>query len=233
MRRRSFLFLPFFHRHYLTWAGIRFRVRRYGHGSRRYLFIHGNEATARKVLEIHMETHPGIAYLITNSERNAPIDGGLFDPNRMFSREGATANLRKLNPDWTPDRMAAAAEFLEHGAQRLVKHLIPPHDGLLVALHNNSEAYSVFDEQPDSDRVSIRQPERPHEFFLATDAGDFEKLAQSPYNVVLQTGKRGSEDGSLSRLAAKQGFRYVNLECAAGQFEAQMERLGWLDRNLT
>ncbi len=208
-------------------------MRRYGHGPRRYLFIHGNEATARQVLEIHMETHAGIAYLVTNSDRNVAVGGGQFDPNRIFSREGASASLRKFNPDWTPERVSAAADFLDRGAQQLVKHVTPPRGGLLVALHNNSETYSVLDERADSDQVSIRQPERPHEFFLATDPSDFAKLAQSPYNVVLQTGKLGTEDGSLSRLSARKGFRYVNLECRAGQFEAQMERLGWLEQHLT
>ncbi|MDQ6665167.1 MAG: hypothetical protein M3Z23_12320 [Acidobacteriota bacterium] len=237
MKRREFLlgmgfsWLPFFHRKFVTLAGIPFHVLRYRRSGRRYLFIHGDEPTAREVLTIHMETHPGIAYLVTGTEREVPLDGGKLDPNRMFSRTGAEANLKKLNPDWTPDKIARALDFLDDEREKLVRHLAPPGDGLLIALHNNRD-YSVQDEVASSDEVSLKQPERPREFFLCTDPRDYAILAKSPFNVVLQNRKPATDDGSLSRLAARRGFRYLNLECGAGQFEAQIERLGWAERNL-
>ena len=55
-------------------------------------------------------------------------------------------------------------------------------------------------------------PHNPHAFFLCTDERDFAKLATSPYNVVLQKKPPPQDDGSLSRLAAARGVRYVNLE---------------------
>ena len=212
-------------------AGIRFQILRYRHGSRRYLFIHGDEPTARDVLRIHLETHPGIAYLVTGSERNVALDGGKLDPNRMFSREGAERNLKSLNPDWPPERIERALDFLDREREKLLHHLMPPKGGLLIALHNNRD-YSINDEAPMSDEVSLREPERAHEFFLCTDARDFQVMAKSPYNVVLQNRKPAEDDGSLSRLAAQRGFRYLNLECGVGKFEAQIERLGWAERNL-
>ncbi|MDQ2898344.1 MAG: hypothetical protein M3Y07_00915 [Acidobacteriota bacterium] len=242
MKRREFLFgiglggigldwFPFFHPKFVTLAGIPFQVLRNGRSHRRYLLIHGDEPTAREVLTIHMETHPGIAYLVAGKERNVPLDVGKLDPNRMFSRIGAEANLKKLNPDWTPEKLARALDFLDDERETLVGRLTPPEGGLLIALHNNRN-YSVQDEVADSDRVSIKQPERPREFFLCTDPRDYAVLVKSPYNVVLQNRKPAIDDGSLSRLAAHRGFRYVNLECGVGQFEAQIERLGWADRNL-
>ena len=69
-------------------------------------------------------------------------------------------------------------------------------------------------------------------FFLCTDERDFEILAASPYNVVLQNRKPAADDGSLSRLAAARSLRYVNLETTLGYYEAQLERLEWLDRHL-
>jgi hypothetical protein len=48
---------------------------------------------------------------------------------------------------------------------------------------------------------------------------------------VLQS-KPDPDDGSLSRLAARRGFRYINLECAIGAYEAQQERVRWLDEHL-
>jgi len=79
-------------------AGARFRIVRYGTSSRRFLVIHGNEETAREVATAHMRAHPGIAYVIEGNTRNVPVNGGTIDPNRMFSRVGAEANLKRLNP---------------------------------------------------------------------------------------------------------------------------------------
>jgi hypothetical protein len=78
----------------------------------------------------------------------------------------------------------------------------------------------------------LKDAANPHEFFLATDPADFEKLAQSPFNVVLQNTAPKDDDGSLSRLAARMGIRYVNLECALGKIERQRELLGWLEKYL-
>src|SRR5215831_18711671 len=100
--RRELLALgwfPFFHRKHIHLAGARFRIIRNGHSKRRYLVI-GDEETARAVLLRHMETHEGIAYVIASRTRNVPIDSGMIDPNRMFSRAGAKINLTTLNPDW-------------------------------------------------------------------------------------------------------------------------------------
>lgn len=237
MNRRTFLlgigfgWLPFFHRNHVTLCGIPFRVLRHGHSSRRYLFIHGDEPTAREVLTLHMETHRGVAYLVTGSNRNVEIEGGKVDPNRMFSRVGAAKNLKTLNPGWPAERIERVLDYLDRERVKLLHRLTPPEGGLLIALHNNRD-YSIKDEADVSDEVSMREPERPHEFFLCTDGRDFQAMAKSPYNVVLQNRKPAEDDGSLSRLAAQRGFRYLNLECGVGNFEAQMERLGWAERNL-
>jgi len=113
-----------------------------------------------------------------------------------------------------------------------VHALTPPGGGLTFALHNNSLSYSVADEVPISDQTSLREPDNPHAFFLCTDPRDFAVLKTSPYNVVLQQHPSTVDDGSLSRLAAARGFRYVNLEVAHGQADRQQEMVMWLERNL-
>ena len=87
------------------------------------------------------------------------------------------------------------------------------------------------DELASSDQTSIKQPAQPRNFYLCTDPKDYDLLKQSPFNVVLQS-KPDPDDGSLSRLAARRGFRYINLECAIGEYEAQLERVRWLDDHL-
>ena len=233
--RRQFLafgWFPFFRPKHISLAGARFRIVRNGSPKRHYLLIHGDEETARQVLTRFMETHEGTAFLIETHTRNVGIDKGEIDPNRMFSRAGAEASLKMLNAEWTAQQMQIALTLLDRGRERLVSALLPPRKGLLVALHNNSEEYSVNDEIPISDSVSLREPANPHAFFLCTDPGDFAMLAKSPYNVVLQQKKPEGDDGSLSRLAAHRGVRYVNLEVRQGNADRQLEMLRWLDWNL-
>jgi hypothetical protein len=238
--RREFLafgWLSFFRPQRIRLAGASFRILRNGRSTRRYLLIHGNEETARAVLTRHMETHEGIAYLVESHERNVTVDSAQLDPNRMFSRAGAEANLKLLNPNLPPDRLQAALDMLDRGRERLVRALVPPRNGLLVALHNNAppnngEGYSVKSEAPISDETSLREQADPRAFFLCTDPRDFAVLKTSPYNVVLQQHAPKEDDGSLSRLAAARGVRYVNLEVGLENADRQQEMLRWLEWNL-
>jgi len=233
--RRQFLafgWLPFLPPRHTGLAGAQFRIVRNGRSKRRYLLIHGNEETARAVLMRHIENHEGIAYLAEYQTREVTVNAAKFDPNRMFSRVGAEANLKRLNPELTPDRLQAALDTLDRGRERLLRALLPPAGGLLVALHNNSEGYSVKDEVEISDETSLREPGNLHNFFLCTGPKDFAVLKTSPYNVVLQQRAPKEDDGSLSRLAAARGVRYVNLEVGLGHRDRQQEMLRWLEWNV-
>ena len=239
LSRREFLayasalgWIPFLRPRHVSLAGARFRITRNGRSKRRYLLIHGNEESARSVLRYHIRAHEGIAFEIENHTRNIEIVGGSVDPNRMFSRVGAEASLRRLNPDWNPGRFQAALEMLDAGRDRLARALLAPPGGLTVALHNNSQGYSVIDEEPDSDAQSLREPGNPHAFFLCTSPEDYRILTASPYNVVLQNKAPKIDDGSLSRLAAARGVRYLNLEVGLGRPDRQLEMLNWVDWNL-
>lgn len=228
--RREFLafgWLPFFRPRHISLAGARFRIVRNGRSNRRFLLVHGDEETARAVLTEFMKSESGIAYLIENHTRNVRIDSGQLDPNRMFSRVGAEANLKMLNPAWTPQQLQHALDILDRGRGRLLRALLPPGRGLICVLHNNSPDYSVQDEVPISDSVSLKEPANPHAFFLCTQPADYSVLSQSPYNVVLQHDKPTSDDGSLSHLAALRGVRYLNLEVRLGDAARQSEMLRW------
>ncbi|MBL8176189.1 MAG: hypothetical protein JNK48_16040 [Bryobacterales bacterium] len=214
------------------YAGIAFEVIRNGKSKRRYLLIHGDEQTAREVLREHMKTQEGIAHLVMSEERLVPVPGGKVDPNRLWSREGAEKNLKRVNPEWSDGQIAAELRRLDKERNKLIEAVMPPEGGLLVAVHNNARGYSVKEEAPVSDAVSLKENESPHEFFLATDESDYRILATGPYNVVLQAKGPAEDDGSLSRLMARRRARYVNLECALGKKDRQREMLQWLERNL-
>jgi hypothetical protein len=236
LNRRDFLLgsFPFFWRKrpFVKLEEVRFQVIRNGHSPHRYLLIHGNEETAREVLTEHMRQTKGTAYLVTGHERYVPIESGKLDPNRMFSHEGAEKNLRLLNPDWNDERMRKVLHKLDRGREKLVHRIFPPPGGRLLALHNNSQGYSVRDEVASSDEVSLKNADHPHEFFLCTDTTDFGIVAASPYNVVLQRTAPKEDDGSLSRLAARRGVRYINLEVTLGEKAKQVEMLSWLEANV-
>ena len=218
-------------------SGVEFRVLRYDpvgfrKSPRRYLMIHGDEDTARDVLTSYMADHEGVAFIVTSKTREVMINGVKIDANRMFSRVGAALSINRLTPGLDGQKVAATLDFLDDKHQRefFLKELLPQKGSRLVALHNNRD-YSVNDEIAASDQTSIPQPKLPGFFFLCTDAKDYALLKQSPYNVVLQS-KPDPDDGSLSRLAARRGFRYINLECPVGEYEGQQERLRWMDDRL-
>jgi hypothetical protein len=194
--------------------------------------IHGDESTAREVLTQFMTDARGNAYLVTNTTRTAFIDGGELDPNRMFSTEGARKNLEKLNPKWTEVQINHALAELDRGRPKLMRALTPPPGGRIVALHNNAHGYSMEEELASSDRTALNDRDHPHEFMLCTDPGDFERLARGGYNILLQKNGPTEDDGSLSRLAARAGIRYVNIEAALGETDKQRRMLNFLESSL-
>ncbi len=213
-------------------AGIEFETLPAKRRRRTYVRIHGNETTAREALLQHLKKRTGGALIVRGRKRNVTVAGGQLDPNRMFTREGAERSYRQLNPSWDQAALGKALDWLDAERPKLLAALLPAQGGLLVAVHNNSDGYSVSDEIPISDRTHLPKPGEPHEFFLATTAGDYEKLARGGYNVVLQSGLKGEEDGSLSRTCARLGVRYVNLEVGHGKLEMQVRMLEFLEKTI-
>lgn len=236
LSRRSLLAgvpLPFFSSR-ISIAGTRFRVIRNGTKRRHYIWIHGDEKTAGAVLEEHMKQASGVAFLVENAERNIPVAGGKLDPNRMFSRVGAEANLKTQNKAWTADQVRRVLDDLDDDRPSFVRRVLPPSGALLIALHNNTPGnYTVNDEVKISDSTALNDKEHPDEFMLCTDPADFSVLANSRFNVVLQNKVPPLDDGSLSRLCAARRVRYVNIEATHGNAEGQKRMLTWLEHALT
>jgi hypothetical protein len=239
MTRRAFLFaglfdwLLFWRKRTIRIAGMPFQIVRHGEDRRHYIWIHGNERTAQNVLLDHMKTVHGRAFLVENTVRNIPIGGGQLDPNRMFSRVGAGKNLRSLNSGWADTQVNAALDRLEKDRGKFLTTILPKDGKLLVALHNNGPGYSMNDEVPISDAVSLNNASHPHEFMLCTMRSDFDRLSKSQFNVVLQNTAPKEDDGSLSRLTAVRGIRYVNIEAGLGNAEGQKAMLDWVEKALS
>lgn len=213
----------------------RFRVQRgnsqtaHGADARRYLHIHGNETTARVVLAKHVARRAGVAVFVEGGTRAIEVEGLALDPNRMFSPVGAEASLRRLNPRVGQAAISRALERLRRELPALLSVVLPASGGLLISVHNNSQGYNIQEEIPLSEQHHLPVPGEPNNFFLATHEQDYAALARGPYNAVLQMNPAGPDDGSLSRLCALRGIRYVNLEVILGAAERQREMLLWLD----
>lgn len=223
---------PWFQPKTIRLVDARFRVIRNGKSAWRFLHIHGDESTARDVLLERIATQKGIAFVVENDRRYVAIDSGRIDPNRMFSREGAEASLRRLNPQWRESQVINAMLALDQGREKFIRQILPPSGGILISLHNNGRSYSMRTEIPLSDRASVKDDARMFNFMLATDPRDFATMEGSPFNCVLQRNPPPPDDGSLSRLCAARGVRYVNIEAGLGDIEAQRAMLDWCLRNL-
>ena len=204
----------------IQWAGIPFDIIQSGKSNHHFIWIHGDEQTAKMALEDYMETHEGKALFIQNHEREIPFETTTVDPNRIFSHEGSKKALRKFKTNWTKKQFQNALSKLDEGRDDFFKELFPEEEGLLIALHNNSRGYNVYTEESKSTEVSIKKNQNPRDFILCTDLSDFEKLSAGPYNIVLQNRRLIEDDGSLSWASLERGVRYINIET----------RLGWLSQ---
>lgn len=214
------------------YCGIDFQVIRNGKSDRRYLFIHGDETTAREVLLDHMTRHKGTAFLVENAGRMIQASGLTFDPNRMFTQAGLERNLKRLNPNATEADRAKIHQLVGKDREKLLAEITPPNGGLLTVLHNNSRGYSMRDELKISNDAWQPHPNSPTEFMLFSNADDFRIAKQSSFNAVLQNEPIGDEDGSLSRLAAFRKIRYVNIDVALGHDKVQREMMDWVEKSL-
>ena len=93
-------------------AGIKFKVIQNGDSDRRYIWLHGDEQTARMALENHMKRYKGKAFLVQGILRESEFFGGIIDPNRIFSRSGAKKALKKFKPNWEPKEIDKSSSGL-------------------------------------------------------------------------------------------------------------------------
>ena len=56
-----------------TFAGARFDVKENGKSPNRYIWLHGDEQTARMALEHHIKKYHGIAFFIASKTREVPL----------------------------------------------------------------------------------------------------------------------------------------------------------------
>ena len=213
-------------------AGIQFKVIQNGDSERRYIWLHGDEQTARMALENHMKEYQGKAFLIEGILRESEFFDGIIDPNRIFSSNGAQANIQKYNPRWSKTKKEESLVTLNKERQSFFDNIFPNNGELLVALHNNYKGYNIRKELGRSDAKSIKKDQNPRDFYICTNRIDYDILAKSPFNVDLQEKLPKKDDGSLSWAAMGHGIRYVNIETRLGWLSQQKKMLAYLEDHL-
>ena len=217
---------------YIIFAGTKFNLIQNEMSPNRYLWIHGDEQTAKMALEHHIKYNGGIAFFIQNETREIPFKETIVDPNRIFSRTGAYHALRKFKPDWPRGSLKRALDELDKERENFLNLLMPSENGLLISVHNNFRGYNINKEKQNSQRISIKQNQNPRDFIICTNENDFQILASGPYNVVLQNKLPMKDDGSLSWEAVRRDIRYLNIETRLGYLTKQKKMLEFVQENL-
>jgi len=190
-----------------------------------YIWLHGDEQTAKMALNHHISLFPGKAFFIQSDTREVPYLQTKVDPNRVFSRSGSFHALKKFRPEWAPGTLGPALDDLDEARSDFLNTIYPESGGLLVAVHNNFRGYNVKFELKHSRLTSIKEQQNPRDFILCTNETDFEKLKDGPYNVVLQDTVTDRDDGSLSWESIRRNVRYVNIETRLGYLTKQKQML--------
>ena len=216
----------------LSYCGIKFEVKKNGYSDINYILIHGDEETARMLLNEHIQNNQGRAFFIKSKEREVPIGPTIVDPNRIFSRPGAEKALKKFKIDWQSKELEDLLDQLDNSRNKFLFNLFPSEGGLLIALHNNFRGYNVKDELKKSQSHSIKKNQNPRDFIICTNENDYKKLKRGPYNIVLQSMMDENNDGSLSWAALGNGVRYINIETRLGWLSQQRKMLDFVENSL-
>jgi hypothetical protein len=197
----------------------------YGDPDIRFLALHDSEKTGLKAAFKFMAIYGGCAVELKYGQvRNIEFSDSLqkfsFDPNKMFTDEGAYLSLAQLS---APQIHNGLTERIRKLGTELLNFGQVDSLGVILTLHNNyNGGFSVFSYTPGNylERtaadVYINSGMDPDNFVFVTDRRFFEYLKNREVNVVLQS-QDVPDDGSLSVFAMQANIPYSNIEAQHGQ----------------
>jgi hypothetical protein len=193
-----------------------------------YLNLHDDENTSVRAALDGIKRHGGSVFELQHTgTRNITfkLDGIKyeFDPNRMFSDNGAAASLERFGPV-SKEAIAAVRSF----ADAVLEQIKPTELDVLVTLHNNGRGgYSILsytavgEYAQEATKVYVNDEVDADDFYFVTALDLYDKLRHTKQNVVLQDNVNVTEDGSLSVWSAQQHLPYVNIEAQDGHRRSQ------------
>ncbi len=213
----------------------------------RYVVIHGDEETAPRAAELHIQRFGGALIQLVNPGKRL-VTFRLpklrftydFDPNRIFTRTGLEQTLRRWNRRTRESRFPKLFAAVQEFADRFLSLLVEPRGSVrgLIAVHNNGTtpnadfSFETFVNPrgyfPGVEAMQYRRSHSPYNLFVVTDAADYDALAARGLNVVLENSELASDDGSLSIFCGRQRIRYANVEGRMGEIEKHVEMLNTL-----
>ena len=217
---------------YINFAGIDFLLKINEVPKNHYIIIHGDENTAKLLLNEKLSVKPGMYLIIDSKTREVPLYNTRVDPNRLFSRAGSRKALRKFKPVWEKKELEDALNYIDKERHDFFNLIFPDSLGVLIALHNNLRGYNLKHEIKNSRLVSIKDVDNLENFILCTSYKDYEKIVDGPFNVILQDEIQDKDDGSLSWAALKNGVRYINIETRLGWLSSQRKMLNFVEKVL-
>jgi hypothetical protein len=195
-----------------------------------FFTMHDNETTAARAGKSVIADQGGQFLELTHEgTRNVSFQAGgdvyRFDPNRMFSDQGASASLLDASPvDQVPEEIVEAVRQL---AQYLVDGYQLQSRSQLYTLHNVTDDLSIRsyleggEFHQNASRVESGSRGTDEDFFLVNDQVTGAKLVDRGWNVVVQDNQHVEEDGSLSVRARDMQVPYVNVESRQGHINIQ------------
>lgn len=210
---------------------IQLETKTFGEGGIFAVNLHSNESTSVAAAEtVFQETGGRILKILNNDNRNVGFiykgDSVFVDPNRIYTRKGIKATLKRLNKHYKAGTIREVKKLGTYITQQ-----IPSGSSTIIALHNNTEGnLSILSYQPGGDEAETSAAfhqgmNDPDDFFLTTDADIYEKLKAKDHNITLQDNKRVPNDGSMSVFYGKKNRSYVNIEAQHGHIEEQIKML--------
>lgn len=214
-------------------------VSRYGNNTDIVMInLHDDERTSVMAAHQVLEHTGGILIRIANdSARNISFTSSdktyTFDPNRIFTHQGAENSLKRFNKDQTVP--GTVIKTVRAFADSLLAK-IPPETGTVIALHNNSESdttptLSIYSYAPggsefsEAVQVFINYEHDRDDFFYSTSQTLFTKLVVEGFNAILQKQTGMTNDGSLSVYMAFQKKAYINVEAQHNHLEEQVKMI--------
>lgn len=153
-----------------------------------------------------------------------------FDPNRMFSDDGAKKSLEERSEGHSSRAAIAAVRRL---AGQCLDALRITEGRLVIGAHNNSDTgpnentFSILSycRKPEfksaAEYISINLSHDFDDFFFVTERSDYDYVVGKGYNAVLSKARPSEDNGSLGVYCAFQRIPYANSEAQCGKFDFQ------------
>lgn len=213
-------------------SSVAIKVMQYGDSKNLvYVNVHADEFTSLVAAQRLLQQEGGLLIKIeNNNKRNIRfrLRGRYytFDPNRMFSAEGAAQTLKQLGRSSD----MAIQEVVKFGKRIL--QLIPENPVCIIALHNNTEGkFGVnsylpgAERETDARKVYADTLQDPDDIFLTTDSILYHRLSAERYNTIWQDNEKVRRDGSLSVYCGERNITYLNCETQHGKTEQYLTML--------